>query len=544
MESEEFTPVVGLDARLLPELAPCTGEGRFAGWHATLGDLPGVAVEGVSVLADQHDPIVAVEDDHADRDIGEVDDAVDPGAAVRSVDLIVPDRDPRVRVLDLARSSPPRPDVDRRLVSLVVHHRIVARHERWCGPTARGAHQAAIPVRSHVTCLYTLAMLRISRKAESFTESVIREMNRLAVAAGAVSLAQGFPDFACPPELKAAVTDAVAADHNQYAITFGAKPLRDAIAAKTARFQPGWTVDPDTQITVVNGATEGMIAAMLGLLDPGDEVIVFEPFYENYGPDAILTGAIPRYVTLHEPDWQIDPDELRAALTARTRAIVVNSPHNPTGKVFSRRELDLVADLCREHDLIAFTDDIYQHLVYEGEHIPLATLPGMAERTVSIDSMSKTYSVTGWRVGWVIASPELTVGVRRVHDFLTVGAAAPLQQAAVAGLTMADAYYAALLAGYRERRDVLLPALEAAGFRVHRPAGAYYAMTDIRDLTDDDDVSFARRLIADPGVATVPGSSFYSRPELGRTKLRFAFPKRLETLRAAAARLATVRVVA
>jgi aspartate/methionine/tyrosine aminotransferase len=381
-------------------------------------------------------------------------------------------------------------------------------------------------------------MLRISAKAETFTESVIREMNRLAVAAGAVGLAQGFPDFACPPELKAAAAEAVAADINQYAITFGSKPLRDAIAAKTARFHPEWVVDPDAEITVVNGATEGMIAAMLGLLDPGDEVIVFEPFYENYGPDAILTGAIPRYVTLHEPDWRIDPDELRAAITTRTRAIVVNTPHNPTGKVFSRAELQLIADLCREHDLIAFTDDIYQHLVYEGEHIPLATLSGMAERTVSIDSMSKTYSVTGWRIGWVIASPELTVGIRRVHDFLTVGAAAPLQQASVAGLTLGDGYYATLLRGYRERRAVLLPALEEAGFRVYHPDGAYYAMTDISGMTDEDDVSFARRLIADPGVATVPGSSFYSRPELGRTKIRFAFPKKLETLRAAANRLA------
>jgi aminotransferase len=383
-------------------------------------------------------------------------------------------------------------------------------------------------------------MSPISRKAESFTESVIREMNRLAVAAGAVSLAQGFPDFPCPPELKAAVAEAVAADHNQYEITFGAKPLRDAIAAKTARFHPEWVVDPDAEITVVNGATEGMISAMLGLLDPGDEVIVFEPFYENYGPDAILTGAIPRYVTLHEPDWRIDPDELRAAVTPRTRAIVVNSPHNPTGKVFNRDELDLIAELCLEHDLIAFTDDIYQHLVYEGEHIPLATLPGMRGRTVAIDSMSKTYSVTGWRVGWVIAPADLTVGVRRVHDFLTVGAAAPLQHAAVVGVTMADAYYERLLVDYRERRDALLPALERAAFRVHRPAGAYYAMTDIRDLTDDDDVAFATRLIADPGVAAVPGSSFYSRPELGRTKLRFAFPKRLATLSAAADRLATL----
>jgi aminotransferase len=384
-------------------------------------------------------------------------------------------------------------------------------------------------------------MLRISHKAESFTESVIREMNRLAVAAGAVSLAQGFPDFACPPELKAAVTDAVARDHNQYAITFGAQPLREAIAAKTARFHPEWVLDPDTEITVVNGSTEGMIAAMLGLLDPGDELLVFEPFYENYGPDAILTGAVPRYVTLHEPDWSIDPDELRAAITPRTRGIVVNSPHNPTGKVFSRAELTLIAELCLEHDLIAFTDDIYQHLVYEGEHVPLALLPGMRDRTVAIDSMSKTYSVTGWRVGWVLAPSDLTVGVRRVHDFLTVGAAAPLQTAAVAGLLMPDSYYERLVADYRERRAVLLPALEAAGFRVHEPAGAYYAMTDIRDLTDEDDVAFATRLIRDPGVAAVPGSSFFSRPELGRTKLRFAFPKRLETLRAAAERLTRIR---
>jgi L-glutamine---4-(methylsulfanyl)-2-oxobutanoate aminotransferase len=272
--------------------------------------------------------------------------------------------------------------------------------------------------------------------------------------------------------------------------------------------------------------------------------VSIEPFYENYGPDAILSGAVPRYVTLHEPDWSIDPDELRAAVTPRTRAIVVNSPHNPTGKVFTRAELGLIAELCLEHDLLAFTDDIYQHLVYEGEHIPLATLPGMRERTVSIDSMSKTYSVTGWRIGWVIAPADLSIGLRRVHDFLTVGAAAPLQHAAVAGLTMPDAYYDTLLAGYRERRDVLLPALEAAGFRVHHPSGAYYAMTDIRDLTDEDDVTFARRLIADPGVAAVPGSSFFSRPELGRTKLRFAFPKRLETLQAAADRLGQLRTSA
>jgi aspartate/methionine/tyrosine aminotransferase len=381
---------------------------------------------------------------------------------------------------------------------------------------------------------------RISQKAESFTESVIREMNRVAVAHGAVSLAQGFPDFPCPPELKTAVAEAVDADINQYAITWGSKPLRDAIAETTPRHFPGFgEIDPETQVTVTCGATEAMIAAMLGLLDPGDEVIVFEPFYENYGPDAVLSGARPCYVTLNEPDWSIDPDELRRAFGPNTRGLVLNSPHNPTGKVFTREELALIAELCVEHDVIAFTDDIYEHLVYDGEHIPLATLPGMAERTVSIHSMSKTYSVTGWRIGWAIASPDLSLGIRRVHDFLTVGAAAPLQAAAVTALGFPDAYYRELLAGYRERRDVLVPALQEAGFRVHEPAGAYYVMTDIRDLTHngEDDVAFAHRLIHDPGVAAVPGSSFFSRPELGRTKLRFAFPKRIETLEAAAHRL-------
>jgi aspartate/methionine/tyrosine aminotransferase len=387
-------------------------------------------------------------------------------------------------------------------------------------------------------------MPRISAKAERFTESVIREMNRLAVNAGAVSLSQGFPDFPAPPELKQAAADALFADINQYAITWGAKPLRDAIAAKTARTYPGWEVDPETQVTVTCGATEGMIAAMLAILDPGDEIIVFEPFYENYGPDAILTGATARYVTLHEPDWHFDPDEIRAQITPRTRGLVLNSPHNPTGKVFDRAELETIAEICQEYDLVAFTDEIYEHIVYAGEHIPLATLPGMAERTVAVNSVSKTYSVTGWRVGWVIASPELTSGVRKTHDFLTVGAAAPLQQAAAVALTFPGGYYDELAAEYRERRDTLLAALESAGFRIYQPDGAYYVMTDISGLTEEDDVTFARRLIADPGVAGVPGSSFYSQPELGRTKVRFAFPKRLETLQAAADRLARLAVTA
>jgi aminotransferase len=383
---------------------------------------------------------------------------------------------------------------------------------------------------------------RVSRRAGSFTESVIREMTRHAALHDAVNLAQGFPDFACPPQLKEAAKAAIDANVNQYAITWGARDFREAIAAKTERWYPSWSVDPETDITVTCGATEGMIAAMLALVDPGDEVIVFEPFYENYGPDAILSGAVPRYVTLHEPDWRIDPDELRAAFGARTRAIIVNTPHNPTGKVFTRDELELIAGLAREDDALVLTDDIYEHIVYSGEHIPIATLPGMAERTVAVNSLSKTYSVTGWRVGWVVAAAPLTNAIRKVHDFLTVGAAAPLQAAGAVALSLPDAYYAQLAADYRHRRDLLLPALGAAGMRVYPPDGAYYVMVDIGGLAreDEDDVGFALRITASPGVASVPGSSFYSRPELGRGKVRFAFPKREETLAEAARRLASL----
>ena len=384
-------------------------------------------------------------------------------------------------------------------------------------------------------------MPRTSRKADSFTESVIREMTRLAVQHGAVNLAQGFPDFGAPAEIKEAAVAAIRADVNQYAITWGARPFRQAIAAKTAHHYPGWEVDPEREITVTCGATEAMIAAMLAILDPGDEIVVFEPFYENYGPDAILSGAVPRYVTLHEPEWRIDPDELRAAFGPKTRGLVLNSPHNPTGKVFSRDELQLIAQLCIEHDVVVFTDEIYEHILYAGTHIPMATLPGMAERTVTINAMSKTYSVTGWRIGWAIAPPALTAAIRKVHDFLTVGAAAPLQEAGAVALAMPDAYYANLAEDYRVRRDLLVPALQAAGFRPSVPDGAYYVMADIRGLTDLDDVSFARQIVAHPGVAAVPGSSFYSRRELGRDKIRFVFAKRHETLNAAAGRLGKLK---
>jgi aminotransferase len=381
---------------------------------------------------------------------------------------------------------------------------------------------------------------RVSVKASSFTESVIREMTRLAIAHDAINLAQGFPDFACPPELKDAAKAAIENDVNQYAITWGAQGFREAIAAKFERTY-GVAVDPNRQVCVTCGSTEAMIAASLAVIDPGDEVVVFEPFYENYGPDAILSGATPRYVTLHEPDWTFDPDELAAAFGERTRAIILNTPNNPTGKVFTRPELEAIAELCQRWDVIAFTDEIYEHLTYDGrEHLPPATIPGMEDRTVTINALSKTYSVTGWRVGWTIASPELTDGIRKVHDFLTVGAAAPLQEAGTVAMGLPGEYYESLRADYLERRDLMVGLLEDAGFKTYLPYGAYYVMTDIEGLGLGDDVAAARRLTEEIGVASVPGSSFYSRPELGRTKLRFSFCKRLETLRAAGERLSRV----
>jgi aminotransferase len=382
--------------------------------------------------------------------------------------------------------------------------------------------------------------IRISQKASSFTESVIRDMTRLAIAHGAINLAQGFPDFPCPPELKDAAKAAIDADVNQYAITWGAQGFREAIARKFERTY-GTAVDPNRQICVTCGSTEAMIASIMAVIDPGDEVVVFEPFYENYGPDAILSGAAPRFVTLHEPDWTFDEAELAAAFNERTRGIILNTPNNPTGKVFTRAELGAIAALCAKWDVVAFTDEIYEHMTYEGtEHIPLITVPGMEDRTVTINAMSKTYSVTGWRVGWTIASPALTDGIRKVHDFLTVGAAAPLQEAGAVAMELPVSYYSTLAAEYLERRDLMLGILEGAGFKTYKPYGAYYIMTDVSGLGFDDDAAAARTLTADVGVASVPGSSFYSRPELGRTKLRFSFCKRLETLRAAGERLAKI----
>jgi aspartate/methionine/tyrosine aminotransferase len=377
-----------------------------------------------------------------------------------------------------------------------------------------------------------------SEKASRFTESVIREMTRLAHLHSAVNLSQGFPDFPAPEAVKEAARQAVTADVNQYAITWGAKSLRAAIAAKFSRLY-GVSFDPEREITVTCGSTEAMIASLLALLNPGDEVVIFEPFYENYGPDAILSGASPRFVKLRPPDWSFDPDELEKAFSKRTRAVIVNTPNNPTGKVFERGELERIAELCHRFDCVAVTDEIYEHLVYDGaRHIPMATLPGMRERTVTINGMSKTYSVTGWRVGWAIAPPALTGAIRKVHDFLTVGAPAPLQEAGAIALALPASYYEELVLGYDERRKRILAILSGAGFRVHRPRGAYYVMTDIDPLGWDDDVLFAEHLVKDIGVAVVPGSSFFHDPRDGRRHVRFAFCKKEETLTEAERRLA------
>ena len=379
-------------------------------------------------------------------------------------------------------------------------------------------------------------------RTEGFTESVIREMTRLCTTHDGINLAQGFPNFPAPAVLKEAAKRAIDMDINQYAITWGAPSLRHALARTYADLY-GMSVDPDTMLTVTCGSTEAMVSTLLAIVDPGDEVIVFEPFYENYGPDAAICGARPVFVPLRPPENTFDHAELRAAFSSRTKAIIVNSPNNPSGRVFTRDELELIASLCREHDVIAVTDEIYEHILYTGKHIPLATLDGMAERTVTISGASKTFSVTGWRVGWIVAPPRLSGGIRKVHDFLTVGAPAPLQEAVAAGLEMGPAYYRDLADHYRVRRDTLFATLERAGFRPRLPEGAYYILCDISGFGQNDDVRFAHRLVAEVGVAGVPGSSFFARPELGRDLIRFTFCKTADVLEEAGERLLRAREV-
>jgi aspartate/methionine/tyrosine aminotransferase len=390
-----------------------------------------------------------------------------------------------------------------------------------------------------------VARRMLSAKAEQFTESVIREMTRLALKHNAVNLSQGFPDFAAPAEVKEAARQAISDDINQYAITWGAKPLRDAIVEKFERTQ-GIRVDPEREITVCCGSTEAMMSSMMAIINPGDEIVVFEPFYENYGPDAILSGATPRFAKLRPPDWSYDEKELAAAFGPHTKAIILNTPNNPTGKVFTRAELEFIRGLCVRWNAFCITDEIYEHILYDGaEHISMARIDGMRDRTIVINGMSKTYSVTGWRVGWAIAPPEATESIRKVHDFLTVGAAAPLQQAGAIALHSPQSYYDKLAKDYAARRERLLKILTGAGFTVFKPRGAYYIMTDIsrfnfpseRFPAGTRDVSFAKFLVEQVGVAVVPGSSFYNEARDGASQVRFTFCKKESTLAAAEERL-------
>ncbi len=385
-----------------------------------------------------------------------------------------------------------------------------------------------------------MAKIRTARRTHGFTESVIRGMTRLATEHGAINLAQGFPNFPCPEILKEAAARAIRDDVNQYAVTWGAARLRNALAAKYQEWY-NLPVNPNTQVTVTCGATEAMASALLGIVDPGDEVVVFEPFYENYGPDAILCAARPVFVPM-AAGQSLDLDRLSAAFGPKTKAIIICTPNNPTGHVLSRRELEAIAELCRRHDAFAVTDEIYEHIYYEGEHIPIATLPGMADRTITISGASKTFSVTGWRIGTIISPPDVTDAIRKVHDFLTVGAPAPLQEAIAVGMeTLGDDYYEGLARDYKRRRDILCAGLLKAGFTCRPPEGAYYVMTDFSSLSALPDDEFAKWLTAEHGVAPVPGSSFYSRPELGRTQVRFAFCKTDDMLQQAVDRLQRVR---
>jgi aminotransferase len=374
----------------------------------------------------------------------------------------------------------------------------------------------------------------LSQITEKFTESVIREMTRVCMAEGGINLAQGFPDFDPPRELKQAAIEAIEAGHNQYSITFGEADFRKAIAAKALRYNR-IDYDPATEITVTCGATEAMIATLKALVNPEDEIIIFEPYYENYGPDAILSGARPRYVTLRPPDWKYNPRELVEAFNPKTKAIIINTPNNPTGKVFSRAELDDIASLCIQWDCVAITDEIYEHIIYDRErHISIASLAGMADRTVTINSLSKTYSVTGWRVGWALAQKNISNRIRKVHDFLTVGAATPFQKAGVSALRLGETYYTMLRNRYARARDRLCEALIDAGFDLVPPKGAYYIMANADRLVDQfgtsDAYEFCLKLIRLTGIAAVPGTAFYHAENRGNHQMRFCFAKSPTTL--------------
>jgi aminotransferase len=384
--------------------------------------------------------------------------------------------------------------------------------------------------------------LRAAKRVSSFADSVFGEITRLARLHDAVNLSQGFPDFEAPQAVKDAACEAIQAERNQYAPPYGTVPLRDAIAADfTRRF--GVPVIADEQVTVCCGSTEAMMAVMLSSVDPGDEVVLFEPFYENYGPDTIMAGGTPRYVRLREPDWSFDPGDLEKAFNNRTRAIVINTPNNPTGKIFTREELQVIADLCQRWDVLAIADEIYDRIVFRGQsHVPIASLPGMADRTITTNGLSKTYSVTGWRIGWAISPPSLTGGIRKVHDYLTVAAPTPFHDAAVAAFSLPDGFYLQLAVEYQAKRDLMLDILQRHGFKASPPAGAYYVMADVGGFGFASDSEFAQYLVKEIGVATVPGSSFYIDPASAPQMLRFCFSKRDETLHEADRRLARLSI--
>lgn len=402
-------------------------------------------------------------------------------------------------------------------------------------------------------------------RVSTFGTTIFAEMTQLAIRHNAINLSQGFPDFDGPAEVKAAAIAAIEAGQNQYALSTGQPDLRKAVAAHAARFY-GQTVDPDAEVTVTHGATEALFSTILGLVNPGDEVIIFEPFYDSYVPDVIMAGGVPRFIPLRparhseqgreaahagprsaaegrpkdEIEWVFDSDELAAAFNNRTRAIVVNTPHNPCGKVYSPAELETIAALCRKWNVIAISDEVYEHIVFDGaKHARLAQLPGMAGRTVTISSHGKSFSFTGWKIGWVIAPPDLTLGVRRAHQFVTFAVSTPMQAAAAFALGLDDEYYSALAADYRRKRDYLASALREAGMDVSLPRGTYFIMAGISPLGFDDDAEFCRYLAAEVGVAAIPPSAFYSdeHKSIGRAYARFAFCKRMETLERAAERL-------
>ena len=397
----------------------------------------------------------------------------------------------------------------------------------------------------------TRGSARMAVRTAPFQESVIREMTRLGDETGAVNLSQGLPDFDSPPEVLDAAVAAIRSGDNQYTFPFGSPEFRQAIAHRCASYNH-IPADPDTEVTVTCGVSEAIMATILALTDPGDEVIILEPWYENYVPDCHMAGVIPRFVPLHEPDYTFDPDELRRAFTAHTRLILINTPHNPSGRVFSHTELTTIANLCQEFGVVAVTDEIYEHIYYDGhQHVSLGSLDGMHERTVTISGLGKTYAVTGWRVGWAVASAALTAAIRKVHDYLTVCAPAPFQTAGLVALSLPETYYTALRTQYAARRGLLLAALDSIGMPYRQPEGAYYVMASFESLEWDEegytragwspDRGFAEFIARQIGVAVVPGSSFYADRRLGTRRVRFNFAKREDTLHEAARRLQKLR---